>query len=185
MPKDYGGGPGLKTGSSWGGTMASGPSGGMAQAYGTRMGDGRVSWNGINGNPSYTGYGDYYSAGIPRAASQTYQAPVKRPTYKPVKPVTVVNPKPQVHHVQPNFVAPSKFYGPNYGPNPMPQNWDVTVPGGQGVTGIGPGWASAGTANGVSGGGYRDPYGGRFGMSQQGPQGSADPFGGNRNGWGY
>lgn len=164
MPRDYGGGPGLKTGSSWGGTMASGNAGGFADAYGTRNRDGSVSWNGINGNGSYTGYGDYYSAGIPR---QAYN-----PQGASVVPTAVVNPVPKPKPIMHPVVRPavpampaSKFYGPKYGPQlpNMTGNYDYQVPGGYGHTAFGPGWASSGYHQGIAGPyGGPDPYGDRY-----------------------
>lgn len=200
MPKDFFGGPGLSTGTSWSGNMASGPAGGMAQAYGTRGADGSVSWNGIGGFGSYTGQGDYYSPpqSMPYPggwSDPVLSAPYDTPAYTPpaVAPAS--------------YTPEQELYTPSYDPLSSVSSLGYTPPAPE-MSVFGPralsyapdqynlaayaGYRSAPYSAGFPGyGQMEDAYAGYYGGgdytqgSDETDQNYADPFSGQRKGWGY
>lgn len=208
MPREYDHdgdfGPGLSTGSSWSGNMASGPSGGMAQAYGTRGPDGSVSWAGIGGNPSYSGFGDYYSPqqSMPYPggwADPVLSQPYTTPTYTPpdITPVSYT-PADELPTYQPVYdpltsISGASMMAPEYsvfGPRALsytPDKFNLAAYGGYRS-----GPYPAGNMQGFPGYGqmndaYADYYnGGTYSQgSDEYDNGSADPFNGQRGQWGY
>ena len=209
MPREYDHsgdfGPGLSTGSSWSGNMASGPSGGMAQAYGTRGPDGSVSWNGIGGFGSYTGQGDYYSPpqSMPYPGgwsdpvlSQPYDTPAYTPpditpvSYTPATELPTYQPMydPLTSISGASMMAPEySVFGPRVRPSTQPASqWDLAGYAGYQSSpysnGLHPGFPGYGQMNDA----YADYYnGGTYSQgSDEYDNSYSDPFNGQK-GWGY